>query len=157
YLSTYVQNENLGGIGLFRVLSRDDVSRNWFSWLGTSYRSGITLPPYVNNYGTPATITVNISASTNASPIQITTSSPHVFNTNDIIVIANHLVNTNANGTWTITRVDATNFTLNTSTGNGVGGATGTATRTISISPGPGVDYNGHVYVAWGRNIFQLG
>jgi len=51
------------------------------------------------------------------------------YETGDTIFIQNHLINTNANGTWTITRVDANNFTLNSSTGNGVGGATGTSQK----------------------------
>ena len=69
--------------------------------------------------------TKNIVSSTNASPININIST-HGYVTGDTVVITGHTTNTNANGTWTITRVDANNFTLNGSTGNGVGGASGT-------------------------------
>lgn len=73
-------------------------------------------------------VVLNIASSTNATPIQITTSANHGLGTNDQVTIANHLINTNANGTWFITRVGATTFTLNTSAGNGIGVATGTVT-----------------------------
>lgn len=69
--------------------------------------------------------TLNISSSTNASPIEITTSS-HGLATGDTVIITGHTTNTNANGTWEITYVSATKFTLDGSTGNDVGGATGT-------------------------------
>lgn len=80
--------------------------------------------------GIPADIVfptpISISSSTNASPIAVTTSSPHNLLTGAKIRIDGHLVNTNANGIWTITRTGASTFTLNGSTGNGVGVATGT-------------------------------
>lgn len=73
---------------------------------------------------------VAIASSTNASPIQVTTSTAHGLNTGDSAFIVGHLVNTAANNTaanpsWTITRVSDTVFTLDGSTGNGVGVATG--------------------------------
>ncbi|GAG16395.1 unnamed protein product, partial [marine sediment metagenome] len=68
-----------------------------------------------------------IASSTNASPIKIKTAAAHGFLTDDIVRIENHLVNTAANGTWTIIKVDGDEFTLTGSVGNGVGGATGTA------------------------------
>lgn len=70
----------------------------------------------------------NIVSSTNASPINVQVTG-HGFTTGMQVIISGHLVNTNANGTWVITVVDANNFTLNGSTGNGVGGATGTVTK----------------------------
>lgn len=75
--------------------------------------------------------TFNISSSTDATPIQITLTvsgtDSGIF-TGNKVTIANHTVNTHANGTWTVTRVSAFVFTLNTSTatGGGAGGATGT-------------------------------
>ena len=69
---------------------------------------------------------VSIASSTNAAPIEITTSADHGFATGDIIRISGHETNTAANGTWVITKVSATKFTLTGSTGVGVGGATGT-------------------------------
>jgi len=65
-----------------------------------------------------------IVSSTNASPINVEVTA-HGFATGDKVTINGHLVNTAANGTWVITKVDANNFTLDGSTGNGVGGATG--------------------------------
>jgi hypothetical protein len=67
-----------------------------------------------------------IASSTNASPITITTSAAHGYSTGDKVTIIGHLVNTAANGQWTITVVDADEFTLDGSVGNGVGVATGT-------------------------------
>ncbi|MCK9370222.1 hypothetical protein M0R04_09980 [Candidatus Dojkabacteria bacterium] len=69
---------------------------------------------------------VDIASSTNATPIEITTNTNHYLETGDTVVVTNHLVNTNANGNWVITKVSATKFTLTGSVGNGVGGATGT-------------------------------
>jgi hypothetical protein len=70
---------------------------------------------------------VAISSSTNASPIAVTTGTAHGYTTGDAVTIRGHLVNTNANGTWTVTVSSSTVFTLNGSTGNGVGAATGHA------------------------------
>jgi hypothetical protein len=70
-----------------------------------------------------------ITSSTNASPIQITAAN-HGYATGDKVTIIGHAVNTNANGSWTVTVIGANTFTLNDSVGNGVGVATGThATR----------------------------
>lgn len=72
---------------------------------------------------------VNIQSSTNASPIQITTATNHGYANGQQVVITGHLVNTAANGTWTIAGVTANTFTLTGSTGNGIGAATGTVAR----------------------------
>jgi Tfp pilus tip-associated adhesin PilY1 len=84
-----------------------------------------------------------IVASTNASPIQVT-SIAHGYGTGDRVVITGHTLNTNANATWTITAVDADNFELQGSTGNGIGGASGTVrklnvtyTFTLPSAPDP--------------------
>ncbi len=65
--------------------------------------------------------TLSISSSTDTTPIKIVTSGAHGVSTGDIVTISGHQVNTNANGTWTITYVDATSFTLNGSTATGAG------------------------------------
>lgn len=70
--------------------------------------------------------TVAIASSTNASPIAVTTSTPHGLSTGDVVTITGHLVNTAANGTVIVTVTGATTFTIQGSTGNGVGAATGT-------------------------------
>lgn len=78
---------------------------------------------------------VNISDSTPTTPIQITTATPHGYLNGDVVRIANHLINTNANGVRAITLIDSTNFTLNGSTFNGDGVATGTVNATSGVSP----------------------
>jgi hypothetical protein len=65
-----------------------------------------------------------IDSSTNASPIVITDAA-HGLATGDTVTIISHAVNTAANGTWTVTRVSANEFSLDDSTGNGIGAGTG--------------------------------
>lgn len=84
----------------------------WRDWFSDGAR------PYTN---------ANISSSTNATPIEITTSAAHNFVTGDFVCIDQHNTNTFANGLWKVTYVSATKFTLDGSVGNGVGGGTGTA------------------------------
>jgi hypothetical protein len=72
---------------------------------------------------------IAIASSTNANPIEITTGTAHGLNTGMQVVIVDHETNTPANGTWTITYVDTTKFTLTGAVGTGVGGATGTVTK----------------------------
>lgn len=60
-------------------------------------------------------------SSTNASPIQITSSVVHNLVTGDWVFIYGHNYNTNANGYWQVTVIDTKKFALNNSTGNGVG------------------------------------
>jgi hypothetical protein len=83
---------------------------------------------------------LNISSSTNASPIVITTSGAHGLQSGQTVIVgttagaagtSNHTVNTNANGTWVVTVLTTTTFSLTNSTGNGVGGATGTVTPVV--------------------------
>src|SRR5581483_3682463 len=72
---------------------------------------------------------VNISSSTSATPIVVTTASAHGLAVGDTVTIVNHATNTNANGTWVVTVVgSSTTFTINAA-GNGTGGATGTVTK----------------------------
>jgi hypothetical protein len=74
-----------------------------------------------------------VTAATNASPIVITTSANHGYVTGDKIEIAGVLGNTAANGTWTITKVTDTTFSLDTSTGNGAYTSGGTAAKPINL------------------------
>lgn len=94
------------------------------------------------SYGTPAFIealptpaaAVNIASSTFASPTVITTAGNHGLQTGQAAIIDSHATNTNANGTWIVTVVDANEFKISAFAdfpgtfvnGNGVGGATGT-------------------------------
>jgi hypothetical protein len=68
-----------------------------------------------------------ITSSTNANPIVITTAT-HGYSSGDVVEILGHLVNTNANGTWTVTVLSTTTFSI-PQPGNGIGGATGTAQK----------------------------
>jgi hypothetical protein len=90
-------------------------------------------------YGQPANIdqvptpvaSVNISSSTNATPIVITTSTSHGLQTGMAVIVNGHAVNTAANGIWIAHVTGGTTFSLYTfagvaSVGSGVGGATGT-------------------------------
>ena len=79
----------------------------------------------------PIPTAINISSSTNATPIVITTSAAHGLVTGDYVAIASHTTNTNANGVWQVGTIPTgTTFQIlqmggaNT-TGNGVGGASG--------------------------------
>lgn len=105
---------------------------------------------------------INILSSTNTNPIQITTAVPHRFISGDPVTIANHLVNTNANGSWIATVPDPTNpnsvtFTI-PAVGNGVGGQTGTAIKTQPVDK----DYILQAYIsqwnlvdyAYGSSVF---
>ncbi len=67
---------------------------------------------------TESTASFTINNATNASPIQITTVSANGLVTGQTVVISGVTGNTNANGTFVITRIDSTNFTLNGTTGN---------------------------------------
>lgn len=62
--------------------------------------------------------TGSITAASNASPIVIT-SAGHNRQTGDTLTISGVLGNTAANGSFTVTKVDANNFSLNSSAGNG--------------------------------------
>lgn len=81
---------------------------------------------YYAGGGTGWTSTVlagSVTGATNASPIVITSNS-HGLSTNDIVTITGvggntAANNTNSNPTWTITKVNANSFSLNTSTGSG--------------------------------------
>lgn len=87
--------------------------------------------------GRPASI--NISSSTNATPIVITTASAHGLVANDYVVVASHTINTNANGVWKVgTVASSTQFEIlqidgSNTTGNGVGGATGNITKANNL------------------------
>lgn len=69
--------------------------------------------------------TGSITGASNASPIVITSAS-HGLATGDIVTIVGVLGNTAANGTWTVTKIDANTFSLNSSTGNGAYTSAGT-------------------------------
>ena len=83
----------------------------------------------------------SVSAATHATPIQITTSTPHGLLTGDTadptqVTVAGVGGNTAANGIWTVTVVDTTRFTLDTSVGNADYTTGGTVTAPHSIVAG---------------------
>lgn len=69
-----------------------------------------------------------ITAATNAAPIQITTAAPHGLSSGSSVTIVGATGNTAANGTWTVTVIDAYNFSLNGSDGTSSGTYTGNGT-----------------------------
>jgi hypothetical protein len=79
---------------------------------------------------TENTASFTVNNATNASPIQITTTATNSLVTGQTVVISGVLGNTAANGTFVVTRIDGTNFTLNGTTGNGnyTSGGTGNGT-----------------------------
>jgi len=99
------------------------------------------------------TIDATITGATNATPIVITVAGSHgLYNGQTGVVIAGVGGNTAANGTWTITRLTAATFSLNTSIGNGAYTAGGTITG--AYSPMRAGDYNVRVCA---KNATTLG
>lgn len=102
--------------------------------------------------------TRTISAATNASPIQITTSTTNGLTTGQTVTISGVTGNTAANGTFTITVVNNSNFTLDGSTGNGTfsnpvttiaAGSNGATLpqATINVASTTGFATSGTIYV----------
>lgn len=77
--------------------------------------------------------TKGITTATNASPIVITTSSAHGWATGAVITVSGAQGNTAANGSWTITVLSTTSFSLNGSTGNGAYTGNGVATYYVDL------------------------
>lgn len=71
---------------------------------------------------------VAIAASTASLPSLVTTVHPHGLATGDIVSIANHLENTVINGSFAVTVIDGSAFTVPV-LGTGFGGGTGTVTK----------------------------
>lgn len=62
---------------------------------------------------------LTITAATNTTPIQITTSSAHGLSDGYVVLITGGTGNPNMNGTWIVSVINSTNFTLYGSSGNG--------------------------------------
>lgn len=93
------------------------------------------------NVTTP--LTRNVTGAVSAGGlIKITTSTSHLFSTSDIVTLQNVGGVPAANGTWVITVVDSTHFTLNGSTFSGTFTTGGTATD-YSLTPSFGVVADG--------------
>jgi hypothetical protein len=74
--------------------------------------------------------TLTVTGATNTSPIQITVTPTESLSTGQTVVISGVTGNTAANGTFVITVVDNTHFTLNGTTGNGTYAGGGTVNGT---------------------------
>ena len=85
--------------------------------------------------------TNTITAASNASPIVITTSVAHARTTGDVLSVENVSGNTAANGTWTVTVLTTTTFSLDTSVGNGAYTSGGVVKPTIPLGVGEGSSF----------------
>lgn len=100
-----------------KLMIKAEMKKQWEGQLTGFYKT------YTPN------LAINIVSSTNASPIVLTLPTGHGILTGQQVIVVGHLINTAANGTWTVGAVTATTIALTGSTGNGLGGATGTVTR----------------------------
>lgn len=99
--------------GVIRVLTSD-------GYQSVTY-TGVTATSFTGCSG--GTGTMSTGGAVN-NPIIVTTNSPnfpHTWTTGQQVTISGHLVNTNANGTWTITVASAFTFALNGSVGTAAG------------------------------------
>lgn len=99
---------------------RDDGSGNFTTVIrrGGSAPTGGTLLQIPHMENNNAASPLVISAATNATPIVCTTAT-HGFSVGDVVTITGALGNTAANGTWVLSAVTGTTFTLTDSVGNG--------------------------------------
>jgi hypothetical protein len=73
---------------------------------------------------------VEITSSSGGNPIVVTTTAAHGYVNGDVVEIIGHLVNTQANGVWSVTNLTATTFSI-PQDGNGTGAATGMAMKQV--------------------------
>ena len=81
---------------------------------------------------------VAVTSATNANPIEITTTSAHGLTNGQTVACLRGTGNTAMNGTFVLTYVSTTKYTLNGTTGNGAytgSGVCGLAAQTYPISP----------------------
>jgi hypothetical protein len=107
-----------------------------------------------SNVSTGTTATIN--GATNATPIVVSTTAAHGYQTGDIVDVAsvggNTAANNSPNNPWTITVVDATHFSLNGSTGSGAYTAGGTSTN-HSLTPATTIPSDGDARNAASVNV----
>ena len=84
----------------------------------------------------PVAAGVAITDASNATPIVITQSA-HGLTTGNFVIVSGATGNSAANGFFRITRIDASNFSLDTSVGNGDYTGGGTYTRVTGANPNP--------------------
>lgn len=114
-----------------RAVSLADVGRLLVlrSTANSTYNSGI----YLITGFEALSYTVSTTSGNAVSPIQITTTAPHTLTTGQTVTISGVGGNTAANGTFTITVLNSTQFTLNGTTGNGNYTSGGTVTTNCYI------------------------
>ncbi len=106
-----------------------------FNLAGTNgnaaWTSGGIVTPVVPIVGAANPTPLTVSGATNATPVVITTNSPHGLQTGMQVTISGVLGNTAANGIFTVSVIDAANFSLNGSIGNGAWTSGGTVVPNI--------------------------
>jgi hypothetical protein len=90
----------------------------------------------VNNLATNVSLTVSGADDNGSGAIRITTSTPHGLVTGNSVDIASIVGTTEANGSWSIAKIDATNFDLVNSTFTNAYVSGGAVTNAITITPG---------------------
>jgi hypothetical protein len=111
---------NGGGRALWRVNDTNTSISNSYSETATTFvqqQQNGTVRQADTVRGVKIPTLKIITGATNANPISIT-STGHGFSTGDLVVIAGVLGNTNANGEYAITVVNANTFTLTGRSGN---------------------------------------
>jgi hypothetical protein len=91
-----------------------------------------SVSPLSDVHDTFGTVGAAITGATNASPIVITSAS-HGLTTSDKVRVTGQLGNTAANGTWTVTVLTTSTFSLNGSVGNGDWTATEPPGMTLTV------------------------
>ena len=157
----------LGGRALWRILDNNTA-------VGNSYNEVTTVIPTFpmqQQNGTavqadtvrgvkagPPRKTITAATNSSGSDIRITTSTPHGFVTGDKVFISDVLGQTRANGGWTITWVNATQFTLDGRKGTSSGSfnyTSGGAVYSYTAIPksangaaiAPGAGLTGHILI----------
>lgn len=117
---------SLGGEDFFSaVILFDKVRRDT---CGNKYQPINPPSPYACGYLSQTAFVAN---ATNATPIVITQLESHGMRTGQVGVVASVGGNTAANGTWTVTVINAKSYSLNGSVGNGAYTSGGTITYTL--------------------------
>jgi hypothetical protein len=93
-----------------------------------------------------------INGATNATPIVISTTTPHGFNGLDIVAVGSVGGNLGANGVWTIVIVDSTHFQLSGSLGTGAYTSGGTAVQQ-AVTPTYAIPSAGDPFTANAFNV----
>ncbi len=98
--------------------------------LYTAYADAFTRPNNVDAYTAQDVVGTNlaVTGATNATPIVITTAA-HGFSTGDVVTLASVGGNTNANGTFRVTVISSTTFSLDGSAGNAAYTSGGTVAK----------------------------